>query len=113
MRLKPLRQQVVVVMGASSGIGRESALRLAGRGAKVVVSARGELGLTSLVEEIREGGGQATAVVADAADFGQVRAVAARAVEEYGRLDTWVHVAGVGLFAAFSDTPRPRSSGGS
>ncbi len=67
MTLKPLREQMVAVMGASSGIGREAALRFAGRGAKVVVSARGEPGLRSLVEEIREGGGEATVVVADAA----------------------------------------------
>ncbi len=104
MTLKPLREQVVVVMGASSGIGREAALRLAGRGAQVVVSARGEPGLRSLVEEIQEAGGEAPAVVADAAEFEQVKAVADRAAEEYGRLDTWVHVAGVGLFAAFADT---------
>ena len=104
MDLKPLQEQVVVVMGASSGLGREAALRLAGQGAKVVVSARGEPGLRSLVEEIREGGGEATAVVADAAEFEEVKAVADRAAEEYGRLDTWVHMAGVGLFAAFEDT---------
>jgi NAD(P)-dependent dehydrogenase (short-subunit alcohol dehydrogenase family) len=104
MNLKPLREQVVVVMGASSGLGREAALRFAGRGAKVVVSARGEPELRSLVEEIREGGGEATAVVADTAEFEQVKALADRAVEEYGRLDTWVHVAGVGLSAAFEDT---------
>ncbi len=67
MTLKPLRDQVVAVMGASSGIGREAALRFAGRGAKVVVSAKGEPGLRSLVEEIWEGGGEATVVVADAA----------------------------------------------
>ena len=92
MNLKPLREQVVVVMGASSGLGREAALRFAGRGAKVVVSARGEPELRSLVEEIREGGGEATAVVADAAEFEEVRALADRAVEEYGRLDTWLEL---------------------
>ncbi len=104
MRLKPVEEQVVALMGASSGIGRESALRFAGRGAKVVVSARGEEGLASLVEEIRCEGGEATAVVADTSDFEQVNAVADRAVEEYGRLDTWVHLAGVGLFATFEQT---------
>ena len=113
MDLKPLREQVVVVMGASSGIGRESALRFAGRGAKVVVSARGEPELRSLVEEIREGGGEATAVVTDAAEFEQVKAVADRAAEDYGRLDTWVHVAGVGLSSPPSRTPLPRSFGAS
>src|SRR4028119_835499 len=104
MRLKPVEEQVVALMGASSGIGRESALRFARRGAKVIVSARGEEGLDSLVEEIRREGGQATAVVADTSEFEQVKAVADRAVEEYGRLDTWVHLAGVGLFATFEQT---------
>ena len=103
-RLKPVEEQVVALMGASSGIGRESALRFAGRGAKVVVSARGEDGLASLVEEIRSEGGEATYVVADTSDFEQVKAVADRAVEEYGRLDTWVHLAAVGLFATFEQT---------
>ena len=60
---------MVVMMGASSGIGRETALRFARRGAKVVVSARGEEGLDSLVEEIRGKGGEATAVVADTSAF--------------------------------------------
>ena len=95
---------MVVLMGASSGIGRETALRFARRGAKVVVSARGEEGLDSLVEEIRREGGEAMAMVADTSDFGQVKAVAARAEEEYGRLDTWVHLAAVGLFATFEQT---------
>jgi NAD(P)-dependent dehydrogenase (short-subunit alcohol dehydrogenase family) len=104
MRLKSVGDQVVALMGASSGIGRESALRFAGRGAKVVVSARGEEGLDSLVQEIRDEGGEAIAVPADTSEFEQVKAVADRAVEEYGRLDTWVHLAGVGLFATFEQT---------
>lgn len=104
MRLKPIEDQVVVLMGASSGIGRETALRFAGRGARIVVSARSEVGLQSLVEEIRSKGGEAMAVVADAADFGQVEAVARTAVEEYGRLDTWVHLSAAGLFARFDQT---------
>src|SRR5215204_5056430 len=104
MRLKPVKEQVVVLMGASSGIGREAALRFAERGAKVVVSARSEEGLNSLVEEIRGKGGQVTAVPAEVTDFEKVKAVADRAVEEYGRLDTWVHLAAVGLFATFEQT---------
>ena len=104
MRLKPVEEQVVALMGASSGIGRETALRFAKRGAKVVASARNEEGLNSLVEEIRAEGGEATAVVADTSEFEQVKAVTDRAVEEYGRLDTWVHLAAVGLFATFEQT---------
>jgi NAD(P)-dependent dehydrogenase (short-subunit alcohol dehydrogenase family) len=104
MRLKPVEEQVVVVMGASSGIGRETALRFAERGARVVLSARGKVGLDSLAEEIRREDGEATPVVADTSEYEQVKAVADRAVEEYGRLDTWVHLAAVGLFATFEQT---------
>jgi NAD(P)-dependent dehydrogenase (short-subunit alcohol dehydrogenase family) len=104
VKLKPVGEQVVALMGASSGIGRETALRFARNGARVVVSARGEEGLDSLVEEIRAEGGEAIAVPADTSEFEQVKAVADRAVEEYGRLDTWVHLAAVGLFATFEQT---------
>src|SRR5918997_4403746 len=104
VQLKPVRDQVVVLMGGSSGIGRETALRFAKSGAKVVVAARSEAGLRSLEDEIRELDGEATAVVADVTEFEQVEAVAQRAVEEYGRLDTWVHLAAVGLFAPFDQT---------
>lgn len=101
MQLKPINQQVVAVVGASSGIGRETALRFAKRGAKVVVSARSEPGLASLVDEIRRFGGDATAVVADVSDFEQVKAIADKTVEQYGRLDTWVHAAATGVLAPF------------
>ena len=104
MKLKPIEDQVVALMGASSGIGRDAALRFAARGAKVVVSARGEEGLRSLVGEIRAGGGEATYVTADTSDFEQVKRVADRAVEEYGRLDTWVHLAAVAVYATFEQT---------
>jgi NAD(P)-dependent dehydrogenase (short-subunit alcohol dehydrogenase family) len=104
VKLKPVGEQVVALMGASSGIGRETALRFARKGARVVVSARSEEGLDSLVEKIRAEGGDASYVVAEVTDFDQVKAVADRAVEEYGRLDTWVHLAAVGLFATFEQT---------
>jgi NAD(P)-dependent dehydrogenase (short-subunit alcohol dehydrogenase family) len=104
VQFKPVGEQVVVLMGASSGIGRETAVRFARKGAKVVASARGEEGLDSLVQEIRDEGGEAIAVPADTSEFEQVKAVADRAVQEYGRLDTWVHLAAVGLFAAFEQT---------
>jgi NAD(P)-dependent dehydrogenase (short-subunit alcohol dehydrogenase family) len=97
---------VVAVVGASSGIGRETALRFAKKGAKVVLAARSEAGLRSLEHEIRGLGSQATSVVADVSEFEQVETVARVAVEEYGRLDTWVHLAAVGLFASF-DRTRP------
>ena len=104
MQLKPINQQVVALVGASSGIGRNAALQFASRGAKVVVAARSQPGLESLVEEIRGLGGEATAVVADVTVFDQVKAIADKAVEVYGRLDTWVHNAAVELYAAFEVT---------
>ncbi|MEA5602864.1 SDR family oxidoreductase [Nostoc sp. UHCC 0252] len=104
MKLKPINQQVVSVVGASSGIGRITALEFARRGAKVVVSARGESKLKSLVEEIRSFGGEATYIVADVEVFDQVKAIADKTVEVYGRLDTWVHVPAIGVFATFDNT---------
>jgi NAD(P)-dependent dehydrogenase (short-subunit alcohol dehydrogenase family) len=103
MGLKAIDEQVVVVVGASSGIGREAALRFAQKGAQVVVAARNEEGLRSLVEEIRQQGGEAEYVVADVSDYEQVEAIADRAIEAYGRIDTWVHMAGVALYALMSE----------
>lgn len=83
MNLKPIDQQVVVLMGASSGMGRLAAHHFARRGAKVVVSARSEPGLSSLADEIRRDGGEATAIPADVAHFDQVQAVAETAFTTY------------------------------
>lgn len=104
IELKPIAEQVIVVMGASSGIGREVALQAARRGARVVVSARDEEALASLVGEIERERGQATAAVADVADFDQVRSVADHASVRYGGLDTWVHCSAVALYSRFEDT---------
>ncbi len=101
MKLKPINQQVVVIVGASSGIGRETALRFARIGAKVVVAARSQPGLATLVEEIKQSGGDAIAIVADVSEFEQVKAIADRAVEVYERIDTWVHVSGTSIVAPF------------
>ena len=103
MSLKPIAQQVVTIVGASSGIGRETALRFAKQGAKVVVSARNELGLKTLVEEIHQAGGDAVAIPADVADYEQVKAIADYTIERYGRLDTWVHNAANGILAPFAE----------
>ncbi len=101
IQLKPISQQVVAVVGASSGIGRLTALQFAAQGAKVVVSARSEAGLKTLVEEIQHQGGEAVAVSADVTNFEQVKAIADKAVEQFGRLDTWVHAAATGILAPF------------
>ena len=104
VKLKPVGQQVVVVFGASSGIGRDAALRFAKSGAQVVVASNDAEGLRSVVQEIKQGGGKAVGVVADAADFAQVKAVADITARRFGRLDTWAHVAAVSIYATFEQT---------
>lgn len=104
MQLKPIHEQVVVIFGASSGIGRAAALRFAQRGARVVVAARSDEGIESLVEEIRALGGHVSGLTADAMKYAEVKAVAERAIEDFDGLDTWVHCAAVSLYARFADT---------
>jgi NAD(P)-dependent dehydrogenase (short-subunit alcohol dehydrogenase family) len=87
---KPLSEQVLVVTGASSGLGRAIA-RLAGeRGAKVVVTARNEEALANCVAEIERAGSEALAVPGDVADRVHVEAAVAAALERFGRIDTYV-----------------------
>jgi NAD(P)-dependent dehydrogenase (short-subunit alcohol dehydrogenase family) len=99
VRKKPLSEQVMVVTGASSGLGRAIA-RLAGeRGAKVVVTARNEEALTNCAGEIERAGSEALAVPADCSEQDQVDRVVARAVERFGRIDTYVANAIVTVYA--------------
>jgi short-subunit dehydrogenase len=100
-----LRDAVVVVTGASSGIGRATAVELADRGARVVVTARREEPLRELVEECRALGAEARAVPADVTDQAAMEKVARVAAEAFGGLDAWVNNAGVLLVARFEDSP--------
>ena len=104
MRLRPIGEQAIVVFGASTGLGREAALHLAGRGAQLVVSAADQDGLDALVQEVRAAGGRAVAIAAEATDAAAMEAVAEGAVAAYGRLDTWVHAGAVALHAPFAET---------
>lgn len=104
INLKPIPVQVAVVFGASSGIGRLTALEMAKRGAKVCVAARSVEGLKSLVAEVEASGGDAFYVEADVADFDAVKTVAEKCVERYGRIDTWIHSAGAFIFASAEKT---------
>lgn len=101
IELKPIDQQVVAIVGASSGIGRATALHFAKQGAKLVVAARSQPGLASLIDEISQIGAEVIAVPADVADFEQVKTIADKAVEHFGRLDTWVHLAATAVIARF------------
>jgi NAD(P)-dependent dehydrogenase (short-subunit alcohol dehydrogenase family) len=96
---KPLGEQVLVVTGASSGLGRAIA-RLAGeRGAKVVVTARNAEALDACVAEIERAGSEALAVPGDVADRAQVERAVAGAVDRFGRIDTYVANAIVTVYA--------------
>jgi NAD(P)-dependent dehydrogenase (short-subunit alcohol dehydrogenase family) len=95
--------RVVVVTGASGGIGRATARLFGAEGAKVALLARGETGLRGAAEEVRAAGGQALAIPTDMADYAQVRAAAERTEAELGPIDVWVNVAFSSVFAEFVD----------
>jgi short-subunit dehydrogenase len=105
LTLKPIDQQVVVITGATSGIGLVTARMAAARGAKLVLVARDDAALADLASEIETAGGDAYAVAADVGDPEAVARVARHAVARFGRLDTWVNNAGVAIYAKLLDTP--------
>jgi NAD(P)-dependent dehydrogenase (short-subunit alcohol dehydrogenase family) len=90
---------VVVVTGASAGVGRAVAMQLAGGGRKVALLARGESGLDAAAREVDERGGEAWAEVVDVASADAVGAAAARIEDEFGRIDGWINCAFAGVFA--------------
>lgn len=103
--LKKLRDQVIVITGASSGIGLSTARMAARRGARVVAAARNDQALRDLCDEIRGSGGQAHYVAADVENEQDVRRIAAGAVGHFGGFDTWVNNAGVSVYGKILDTP--------
>lgn len=98
VKLKPLDEQVIVVTGASSGIGLNTARLAARRGAKLVLAARSTDALNQLVAEIVQEGGHALAVPADVSRQDDVRMIGETAIAAYGRIDSWVNNASVGLY---------------
>jgi short-subunit dehydrogenase len=106
LSLKPLDQQVIVLTGASSGIGLVTARLAAQRGARLVLVARNEEALRQLRDEINaENPNQAIYLVADVGNEAAIDGVAQQAMQHFGRIDTWINNAGVGLYGELLVVP--------
>jgi len=101
--LKPLNYQVIVITGASSGIGLATAMAAAKQGARLVLAARSKQTLDEIAAQLREGGAEVITVQADVGDRAQVEAVAAAAIERFGRIDTWINDAGVSIYGRIDE----------
>lgn len=105
MKLKQLKDQTIVITGATSGIGLATARMAAKQGARVVLAGRSGDALEQVREEIEKAGGKACAVVADVARQEDVRRIADEAVRQFGGFDTWVNNAGVSIYGNTFDIP--------
>lgn len=102
-QLKPIGQQVIVITGASSGIGLTTALMAAQQGAKLVLVARSDETLDEIRAGIEKAGGEAAVVTADVAERGALEDAAKLAVERFGRIDTWINNAGVSIYGRLDE----------
>jgi short-subunit dehydrogenase len=105
LKLKPLARQVVVITGATSGIGLSTARAAAQRGASLVLAARNEQALKTICEDLTHKGAKVAYVVADVGVEADVGRIADEAVARFGGFDTWVNNAGVSIFGMTTDTP--------
>jgi NAD(P)-dependent dehydrogenase (short-subunit alcohol dehydrogenase family) len=102
---KQSSQQVVLITGASSGIGKATALEFARRGASLVLAARRVDPLDATAAECAALGARALTVPTDVSDESSVARLAAIALETFGRIDVWINNAAVGAFGRFTDMP--------
>ncbi len=103
VHLKPLRDQTLVITGASSGIGLATACLAAKRGARVVLNSNNHTELDEALGMVRATGGEAAAFRADVADADAMRALAQFAIRRYGGFDTWINNAGIHLFGKLAE----------
>lgn len=103
IKLKDIQDQVIVITGASSGIGLATAELAAERGARLVLSARSAGTLQHVVDKINIAGGEAIAVAADVSDRKQLEAVADAAISRFGRIDTWINDAGISIYGRLNE----------
>jgi len=103
IRLKKLADQVMVITGATSGVGLTTARRAAQRGAQLVLAARNENALKQLMYELTKRGTDTAYCVADVGIEEDVRRIAQVAIDRFGRFDTWVNNAGISIFGRTED----------
>jgi short-subunit dehydrogenase len=99
------RNSVVVITGASSGIGKITAIEFAKRGANLVLGARREFGLEKTARECESYGVQAIVVPTDVSNEEEVKSLATRAIAQFGQIDIWINNAGVYMMGEIKDTP--------
>lgn len=101
--MRPIHEQVVVITGAASGIGRETALQYGQKGASVVLADHNATALQEAAKEVERVGGRAEVVVTDVAEWEQVERLAQEAADRFGRIDTWVNNAAVSEYATVEE----------
>ncbi|WOD16013.1 SDR family oxidoreductase [Paraburkholderia kirstenboschensis] len=105
VKLKPVGQQVIVITGATSGIGLATARLAASKGARLMLVARDEEALTALARQLGDQGALVEYTVADVSNAEQLQAAADKAIARFGGFDTWVNNAGASIFGRCADVP--------
>jgi len=103
VKLKHIKEQVIVITGATSGIGLSTARMAAGQGAKLVLAARADDALAHLAEELGTLGAEVVTVTADVGNADDVARIGDAAIERFGRIDTWINNAGISIFGRLED----------
>jgi len=99
----PGESEVVVITGASGGVGRAAARKFASDGARVALLARGRRGLEGAAREVEQAGGQPLVLPVDVSDHDQLEAAASSVEDAFGPIDIWVNDAMVMVYAEFLD----------
>jgi short-subunit dehydrogenase len=105
VQLRKIDEQVVVITGATSGIGLTTARMAADNGAKLVLAARNGEALNQLASELRLKGSKVATVTADVGNPADVERIGTAAMERFGRIDTWVNNAGISIYGRNEDVP--------